>query len=1285
MATTTKSNKKKPDYLTLRRQLGSNVFKKQPYRPFNDYNTVSGYYYGKYQNSMNHMENTGNGYKLSGQGGAAGSGGSEDVNTRNLPPGHNRNPDGTLNTNPVSKSEQNALVQRQAITDRIEKLKADVKAMNFANVDEKDIINLFGEQRANDLIYNFKIVDREMRENGYLSSNGKLAQASIERILSTTDTWDNVIPPGYTVPYSQLFPKAGVDASWRTEFIDVGIYFYELATNPFSPLGTPYERQAAMALANTYLYGNTVSDRDLQVGLELVENINGLDLVEMERHKNWAENKDYFYDLANGTTGTPSERKAAGEVYAKLEKGELLTPDERIFAEKEMPWITTAISNSNFATDAQKQAALREIMGSKNYSIEDKKAIYTIMNEGLTGETIGFQIAMQEYQKAREKEWVDTFGFSPNDIATMGGTKPTIPTSTPKTQVERTNIFGEKVNMNTSTQGDKYGFWNSPGALLNPVINPLGDKQEVKVGDYGKQLMNIWFSQGTLFSPGSTEDVVRQVNAWTRSFSGIEYDLETGTIRKSNPTMGDNASVIATVFSLLGLKGGKTTTGTPPSEIGTVIPKTKSTLFTGIGQLWDDVVRAKSGGSKIGSTIVNGVKSLFGKTPETKNAIMQMDDGTIQIFKNTDGRVTKVVLDSADAANDYIKNNGLKIGDFKIVNGSQVLDASGNFKIGFQKTVEIPFEGGTYTLGTTGYRVFDKVSSTVSNAVTHHPKLVATGTGVGGGLTVAAILKGAFTGMLGLSIATEPGSQSAFAAFIGGDTLNQLTSYKLIPSDTVPLLSAMAAYNGYNRVLNDLVLPMKNFQDSVEKLPIIPEFYSTYMPGWNNAKHIMDTQVNVQAKGAAETYYSLGLLVNKHSGTRDFSNSDLMLDGEFVGGKDYQEYLKAQEELSARINPYWSMDKIMEQKDRLGNPFNTTLFKADTYNHRYVKTEMFDTLYRAVEDDKAIARYDQARKTVEIKPELREYIQTGNINKLIESGRADVRSAVIQAAKDGMITEEQKNTLLKEVNKMESNGGGGGQPPNIAERTEQLKTSGVVQSVTGNFNDIRKEDLSPQQQIAFDVLKGATDVSQVEKVARDLGIDYSGRLNFSTDKSVEGQKMAVLNTIRENENSPFTIDRRDKNIYAPAINQERSNYFTKVQQPETIKWDSKYVPQAATYGGQGAFNYVEPETYRDPERPWLDDYYDAKASTPSINWNDFVSQNYQPTANFHPASMYGSNLNPIFNQGNYPQGYNTPQIITQPTNAWWDDSINVWDLGMAELMEVIEYDPVEAMKKDKKT
>jgi len=100
-----------------------------------------------------------------------------------------------------------------------------------------------------------------------------------------------------------------------------------------------------------------------------------------------------------------------------------------------------------------------------------------------------------------------------------------------------------------------------------------------------------------------------------------------------------------------------------------------------------------------------------------------------------------------------------------------------------------------------------------------------------------------------------------------------------------------------------------------------------------------------------------------------------------------------------------------------------------------------------------------------------------------------------------------------------------------------------------------------------------------------------------------------------------------------------------VDTPETIKWDSKYVPQAATYGGAGAFNYTEPETYRDPERPWLDDYYDARASTPNINWNDFVSQNYQPTANFHPASMYGSNLNPVFNQGNYPQGYNTPQII----------------------------------------
>jgi len=263
------------------------------------------------------------------------------------------------------------------------------------------------------------------------------------------------------------------------------------------------------------------------------------------------------------------------------------------------------------------------------------------------------------------------------------------------------------------------------------------------------------------------------------------------------------------------------------------------------------------------------------------------------------------------------------------------------------------------------------------------------------------------------------------------------------------------------------------------------------------------------------------------------------------------------------------------------------------------------------------------------------------------------------------------NEDIKDFNAPVGKGQGGGTGFGVLQ-----PNTGII-PVAGEMQDVKPGQMSETQRLAADVLKGATDISQVEKVAKDFGIDISNKLKFQSDKSVEGYKNAVLNVIRENEQSPFTINRNDKTIYAPPVTtQNRTNYFTKVQQPETIKWDSKYVPQAATYGGAGAFNYTEPETYRDPERPWLDDYYDARASTPNINWNDFVSQNYQPTANFHPASMYGSNLNPVFNQGNYPQGYNTPQIITQPANPWWDDSINVWDLGMAELIAIINYDPM---------
>jgi hypothetical protein len=246
------------------------------------------------------------------------------------------------------------------------------------------------------------------------------------------------------------------------------------------------------------------------------------------------------------------------------------------------------------------------------------------------------------------------------------------------------------------------------------------------------------------------------------------------------------------------------------------------------------------------------------------------------------------------------------------------------------------------------------------------------------------------------------------------------------------------------------------------------------------------------------------------------------------------------------------------------------------------------------------------------------------------------------------------------------------------QKFEPFSNIGVqpVTSATTNFNDIKKEDLTPQQQIAYDVLKGATDATQVEKVARDLGIDYSGSLNFSTDKSVEGQKMEVLNTIWENENSPFTIDRRDKNIYAPAINQERSNYFKKVDTPEIIKWDSKYVPQAATYGGQGAFNYNQPSSdpiwsdnlptnwsdnlpTNDYDRPWLNTGQSVFDWSTAFNDNKTTQQRYDEMINEEQQRIYDQFYTPIY----------TPSL----------------NFTFAELMAAIEYDPVEAMKKDKKT
>lgn len=232
--------------------------------------------------------------------------------------------------------------------------------------------------------------------------------------------------------------------------------------------------------------------------------------------------------------------------------------------------------------------------------------------------------------------------------------------------------------------------------------------------------------------------------------------------------------------------------------------------------------------------------------------------------------------------------------------------------------------------------------------------------------------------------------------------------------------------------------------------------------------------------------------------------------------------------------------------------------------------------------------------------------------------------------------------------------------------------AGILQPSTGiiptsatstNFNEINKEDLTPQQQIAFDVLKDATDVSQVEKAARDLGIDYSGSLKFSSDKSVEGQKMAVLNTILENEKSPFTIDRRDKTVYAPPMNQERSNYFKKVDTPETIKWDSKYIPQAATYGGAGAFRDNATQQTPDPswsanlptndyDRPWLNE----GQSVFDWNWTP-------PPANFNPQQAARDEAARI------SQAIFTPTVVGQ--GNWGFDN---WTL--AELIAVINYDPM---------
>ena len=281
--------------------------------------------------------------------------------------------------------------------------------------------------------------------------------------------------------------------------------------------------------------------------------------------------------------------------------------------------------------------------------------------------------------------------------------------------------------------------------------------------------------------------------------------------------------------------------------------------------------------------------------------------------------------------------------------------------------------------------------------------------------------------------------------------------------------------------------------------------------------------------------------------------------------------------------------------------------------------------------------------------------------------------------KDGLgnqrFTIDEKGNVIANNTQTKYLGQGVGTGAGILQPAQGIIPTADIPPISGSFTGMDTSKMTPGQQSLYQSLEEARDINEVMDIAR---ANNANSQFIDTKRDLDDVKNQIFtqNVGMANDANIFGIDR--SKVYAPPVTSQGSNYFRKVEQPETIKWDYKNVPQAATYGGAGAYNYQDtPNNYGyNTDYPWLNDYNEARTAVPNLSWNEYFSQANPPTATFHPASGYASQYaidrlsNPI-----------QPVVVTQPiSNSWWSEDNLPW--SFAELIAAIKYNPIDDIEKD---
>lgn len=1164
MATTTKSNKKKPDYLTLRRQLGSNVFKKQPKAVSYYGQTMSSYYNNAYQyvnESIKEYTKTST-YTTSTGGGGSGGGGSSAPNPQE-------------NTRRVEDELRKQMVKSEETIN---------KYMNLGYVP------FIGEDGQ---VYQFSILPSEgQKENPLMdymyrtpgfqeafkvaldpTSNFSDRREALEQMQNMVALEMPNLPPEagkyVAYAYSEVNPygKDVMEYYSPTSYYmpsaknyDIGQWLFSIADNPFNDL-TPYDRTQVRNAANAVSTGNFIQYSNYENTLKpIIEKANSPEnIIRTEEGKYYLEKKDEIYNLINDPNSglSPAQRRDYQEIWNNLENKKPL-------------------SDKQFDLMYERFPEVRDNISTFDGSVQDMITIIT------------------------------------NASSTLGGTTPKTEgnSSTPDDKdiipSEAQNLADPK-NTGLSALGGILYFLGSEQTSLNKAIT-------------GEESKGI-----STFSPSSLP-IFSNVSLQIGGMGGMGGVTVGGF--EINPASWILDCFTKTVF-------GTDVYGRPSEPTGT------------------DYVGTALLALQIGSGVAaaNGVSFLatLRNAPVVGKYVTMIDDAL--------SHATSKVADKADELLSYHnrKPPGFTMQENKIAS-----------YLPEDQIINMPKNTPT-TPPSSGIRP-DPLNFPSTSPPTS-PLNVPPGSPGTGNINIYGNVQ---------EVKNFPGVTGRGGQVLSGVKQTVDDQVKFVQTNVTTLQETMDE-TSILKVLNSIddklgTLPKQIARESgwVSKIP--------YFKDHPTQLKIVSTYMGLTSLIAFNGFYVTDTLMQFD----DISIGDAMEKGDFSGAvgrlNAYSEKHTGVQFAAALLTelavlPFATMDAILGTSFSHYMPmFGATITAYGDYEGKGTARAADLVRYGLWVGDFNTGR-PATRAEIEVW-----YNANKNDRSLFPNSagsKQDVHNTVKHSYYQAVINDEEYDTKVRNITVATKNTPLKQVLSNIFPKKDDVKPTGqgvgtgfgVLQPSTGIIpisgdknKFINTTKASETQTIASDILKNATDISQVKRVARDLGVNLEGRMQFTSDKSLEGYKNALLTEIRDNENSPFTIDRRDKTIYTPPItNQNRSNYFKKVETPETIKWDSKYVPQAATYGGQGAFNYNQPSP--DPswsanisdDRPWLN------TGQSVFDWSNIAAQN--PMTQQRYDQMINEEQQRIYDQ-----------MFTPSLN-----------FTFAELMEVIEYDPVEAMKKDKKT